>query len=105
MLRIRLGAYSVIKATTFGITPPIPSPAKNLRIPNSTGVDANAPRKVNPLKIATQIMMVFLRPNLSDSVPKLIAPNIMPKSAVLASKPACTAVNPHSCINKGKATP
>ena len=83
----------------------MPKPARKRKTPNSVGDLANAPRNVNPLKIATQIMMVFLRPILSDSAPKLIAPNIMPNSAVLASNPAWTLLKPHSCIKRGKATP
>jgi hypothetical protein len=88
VLRIFLGAYSVIKATTFGITPPIPRPAIKRKIANSTGLFANAPINVKPLNKLTQIMIVFLRPNRSESVPKIIAPNIMPNNAALASKPA-----------------
>lgn len=42
-----------MSATTFGITPPIPSPARKRKIPNSIGLLANAPRKVKPLKIAS----------------------------------------------------
>ncbi|MNE33927.1 hypothetical protein D3C80_1276240 [compost metagenome] len=83
----------------------MPKPARNLKVPNSVGVVANAPKKVKPLKMAIQIMMVFLRPSLSESVPKLMAPNIMPNNAVLASNPACTVVNAHSCMRIGKTTP
>ncbi|MNM32103.1 hypothetical protein D3C81_426890 [compost metagenome] len=105
VLRIRLGAYSDVSATKFGITPPMPSPAKNRSTPNSSGLDAKAPKKVKPLKRATQIKITFLRPILSAKVPKNIAPNIIPHSAVLANIPACTAVNDHSCISKGSTTP
>ena len=103
--RKRAGAYSEVKATRFGITPPMPKPARKRKIPNSVGLDAKPPAKVKPLNSTTQIMITFLRPILSASVPNIIAPNIMPASAVLASIPACTALKDHSCIKSGKATP
>ena len=105
VLRIRLGAYSDVSATRFGITPPIPKPAKNRKIPNSKGLDANAPKKVKPLKKVTQIKITFLRPILSAKAPNNMAPNIIPHKAVLASMPACTEVRDHSCISKGRTTP
>ena len=50
--------------------------------------DAKPPAKVNPLNNVTQIIMTFLRPILSASIPNSIAPNIIPARAVLASIPA-----------------
>ena len=105
VLRIFCGAYSEVKATRLGNTPPIPKPAIKRKIPNSVGLDAKPPQKVKPLNNVTQINMTFLRPILSANMPNSMAPNIMPASAVLASIPACTAVIFHSCISSGKATP
>ena len=105
VLRIFWGAYSEVNATRFGITPPIPKPAKKRKIPNSVGLDAKPPAKVKPLNSTIQIMMTFLRPILSAKEPKNIAPNIMPANAVLASIPACTALKPQSCIKSGNTTP
>lgn len=53
------GAYSVISATTFGMTPPIPRPAIKRKMANSVGPLAKAPIKVNPLNKVTQNRMVF----------------------------------------------
>ena len=83
-----LGAYSEVKATRFGITPPMPKPAKKRKIANSVGLEAKPPAKVKPLNRTIQIMMTFLRPILSAKEPKIIAPNIIPANAVLASIPA-----------------
>ncbi|MNY19022.1 hypothetical protein D3C86_1524360 [compost metagenome] len=81
VLLIFLGEYSVISATTLGITPPIPSPARKRRIPNCNGVSANPLINVNPLNKKIQMIIVFFRPIRSESVPKINAPNIIPKSA------------------------
>ena len=66
----------------------MPSPAIKRKAPNSVGFDAKPPRNVNVLNKNTQIMMTFLRPILSAKVPNIMAPNIIPASAVLASMPA-----------------
>ncbi|MNJ53563.1 hypothetical protein D3C77_489570 [compost metagenome] len=81
VLRMRLGAYSFINATTLGITPPMPKPARKRQMPNSVGLRAKPLSTVKPLKRITQIMMAFLRPMRSDSGPNNKAPNIMPNSA------------------------
>ena len=60
----------------------------NLKIANSTGLVAKAPRNVKPLNKVTQIMMVFFLPKRSDNVPNIIAPNIIPNRAALANNPA-----------------
>ena len=72
---------------------------------NSVGLDAKPPANVKPLNSTIQIIMTFLRPILSASEPKIIAPNIIPAKAVLASIPACIAVKPHSAIKSGNTTP
>ena len=105
VLRIFCGAYSDVSATRFGITPPIPSPARKRKTANSVGFDAKPPAQVSPLKSTIQIIMTFLRPILSAKEPNIIAPNIMPAKAVLASIPACTALKPQSSINNGNTTP
>ncbi|MNO97143.1 hypothetical protein D3C76_888400 [compost metagenome] len=105
MLRIFFGAYSFIRATTLGMTPPIPSPAIKRHSANSTGVRARALITVKPLNSSTQLMMVLRRPMRSDSGPKNNAPSIIPNNAQLPRKPACTALSPQSCINAGSTTP
>lgn len=88
VLRIRLGEYSLISDTTLGITPPMPSPAMNRSTPNCQGVEAKPLMKVVRLNSVTHRRMVFLRPRRSDNMPKPMAPNIMPNSALLPSRPA-----------------
>src|SRR5690606_41878606 len=68
----RLGAYSDVKATKFGNTPPIPKPAIKRKIPNSVGVVVNPPKNVKALNKETQIKITFLRPILSASIPNKI---------------------------------
>ena len=97
--------YSVISATTLGITPPMPRPAMKRIAANWVGVSAKPLRKVTPLKMITVIMITFLRPMRSDSGPKISAPNIMPNSAALPSEPACSGVRSHSFISTGSTTP
>ena len=105
VLRDRLGAYSFINATTFGMTPPIPRPATNRHSANASGVCARPLSAVTPLNRVTQIMMVLRRPIRSDTDPKNSAPNIMPTSAQLPRAPACSELSPHSAISEGKTTP
>ena len=79
--RIFLGAYSLMSATTLGITPPIPKPAMKRQMPNSVGLRAKPLSTVKPLNRITHMVIVFLRPILSDSGPKTMAPAIMPNRA------------------------
>jgi len=81
VLRSRLGAYSFISATTLGISPPQPSPARKRKMPNSVGVLAKPLSTVALLNSTKQMAMPFLRPMRSARVPNASAPNIMPNSA------------------------
>jgi hypothetical protein len=49
--------------------------------------------------------IVQRRPILSASVPRKIAPNIMPNSAELAMKPAVEALTPIAFMMEGRAMP
>ena len=60
-----------------------------------TGSLVNPAAAVKTLNSATQIEIVQRRPILSASVPRKIAPNIIPNSAELAMKPACRGVDAH----------
>ena len=60
---------------------------------------------VKTLNIATQTLIISGRPIRSASVPKKIAPNIMPNSAELAMKPACVASTPICFMIAGNADP
>ena len=87
-LRIFFGAYSVICATMFGITPPMPRPAMKRITLKVTGSLVKPAPAVKTLNRNTQIEIVQRRPIRSDSAPRKTAPNIMPNSAELAMKPA-----------------
>ncbi|MCY1429111.1 hypothetical protein D9M71_450150 [compost metagenome] len=80
-VRTFFGAYSFISATTFGINPPHPRPAKKRHTPNSVGVLASPLTRVAQLNSRQHTAIPFLRPTWSARVPKHTAPNIMPKSA------------------------
>ncbi|MNN39139.1 hypothetical protein D3C81_1531670 [compost metagenome] len=104
-LRIFFGAYSVICATTLGITPPIPKPAIKriiLKLIGSFVIPATA---VKTLNRNTQIAIVKRRPILSDIAPKKMAPTIIPNNAELAIKPAVEALTPIFSIIEGIAIP
>ncbi len=81
VLRSFFGAYSFISATTLGINPPQPRPARKRKMPNSVGVLAKPLITVAPLNSTKQMAMPFLRPMRSARVPKTNAPNIIPNSA------------------------
>ena len=81
VLRSFFGAYSFINATTLGINPPQPRPARKRKMPNSVGVLAKPLITVAVLNNRKQMAMPFLRPMRSANVPKISAPNIMPNSA------------------------
>ena len=105
VLRIFFGAYSLISATTLGITPPMPRPAMKRQTTNSVMSRAKPLSTVKPLNRMTQIVIAFLRPILSDSGPKNMAPAIMPNSAALPMLPACSGLRPHSFISSCITTP
>ena len=63
---------------------------------NVTGSLVNPAAAVKTLNSDTQIEIVQRRPILSASVPRNIAPNIIPNSAELAMKPAVEASTPMS---------
>ena len=79
--RRRLGAYSFISATAFGISPPQPSPAMKRKTLNCSGVLAKPVITVAEVNSAKLIATPFLRPIRSASGPRIRAPNIMPNSA------------------------
>ncbi|MNE39536.1 hypothetical protein D3C80_1334960 [compost metagenome] len=105
VLRNLPGAYSFIRATTLGMTPPMPSPATKRHSAKVSGEVASPFSAVTPLNSSTQAMMVLRRPIRSDSEPKNSAPSIIPTSAQLPRAPACTALRFHSAINDGSTTP
>ncbi|MOA07795.1 hypothetical protein D3C78_1275170 [compost metagenome] len=105
VLRSFFGAYSFISATTLGITPPMPRPARKRHRANSSGLRAKPLMTVKPLNRITQVMMVLRRPMRSDRGPKNSAPSIIPTSAQLPSRPASSALKPQSCISAGSTTP
>ena len=99
------GENSAICAVTTGRTPPIPRPAKKRKALKVTGSPVRPAAAVKMLNSATQIEIVRTRPILSASVPKTMAPNIMPNRAELAMKPAPPALTPMSFMIDGKAAP
>ena len=105
MLRIFLGEYSVICATTLGITPPMPRPARKRSTPNTTGSRVRPAAAVKTLNSTTQMAIARRRPMRSATVPKKTAPNIMPNSAELTMKPAPAALTPMSFMIDGSAMP
>jgi hypothetical protein len=105
VLRILRGEYSVICATTFGITPPMPRPARKRITLNVTGSLVRPAAAVNTLNSAMQIAMARRLPILSATVPKNIAPNIMPNSAELTMKPALVGLTPICFMIDGNAMP
>ncbi|MNZ95357.1 hypothetical protein D3C78_1145030 [compost metagenome] len=105
VLRDFFGAYSFIRATTFGITPPIPRPAMKRHSAKISGLDAKPFNAVTPLNSSTQIMMVLRRPIRSEIDPKNKAPSIIPTSAQLPNAPACSELSPHSDMSDGNTTP
>ena len=70
-----------------------------------TGSCVNPAAAVKTLNSATQTEIISGRPMRSASVPRKIAPNIMPNSAELAMKPACVASTPMSFMIAGSAAP
>ncbi|MNS93444.1 hypothetical protein D3C72_1276200 [compost metagenome] len=99
------GEYSVICATTLGITPPMPRPARKRVMLKVTGSLVKPAAAVKTLNSAMQMAMARLRPMRSATVPRKIAPNIMPNSAELTMKPALVAVTPISFMIDGSAMP
>ena len=69
------------------------------------GSCVNPAAAVKTLNSATQIEIISGRPILSASVPRKIAPNIIPNRAELAMKPACVASTPMSFMIDGSAAP
>ena len=86
--RIFTGANSAICAATTGSTPPMPRPAMKRVMLKVIGSWVNPAAAVKMLNRKMQIEIISLRPILSASVPRKIAPNIIPNSAELAMKPA-----------------
>ena len=103
--RIFFGEYSVICATTFGITPPMPTPARKRTMAKVSGSLARPAAAVNTLNSAMQIAIVQRRPIRSAMVPRKIAPNIMPNSAELTMNPAWVGSTPISFMIEGSAMP
>ncbi|XQU72269.1 hypothetical protein OJJOAM_005058 [Cupriavidus sp. H18C1] len=103
--RILRGEYSVICATTLGITPPMPRPARKRVTLNVTGSLVKPAAAVKTENSTMQMAMAQRRPMRSAMVPRKIAPNIMPNSAELTMKPACVASTPIDCMIDGRAMP
>lgn len=103
--RIFFGAYSVMWATTLGITPPMPRPARKRTMLNVTGSRARPAAAVKMLNSAMQMAIALRRPILSAMVPRKMAPNTMPNSAELTMKPACVGSTPRSFMIDGSAMP
>lgn len=105
VLRSRDGAYSVLSATAFGITPPSPSPARNRYRPTSHGVVARKTAPVKTVYSRTHTVIGIRRPTRSATVPKTMAPIIIPTSAALPISPAVAGMMPNSAIIRGTAAP
>src|ERR1700712_4344161 len=71
-------AYSLINANAVGSTPPRPNPARNRRMPNVSGLGANAHSRVSTEKLITVHSMAFRRPIRSLTVPAASAPIMTP---------------------------
>ncbi len=65
----------------------------------------NPAAAVNTLNSMTPMERAQRRPIRSDSVPRTMAPNIMPNRAELAMKPAVDAFTPICCMMDGRAMP
>jgi hypothetical protein len=99
------GEYSVICATTLGMTPPMPRPARKRVTLNVTGSFVRPAAAVNTLNSTMQMTMAQRRPMRSAMVPRKMAPNIMPNSAELTMKPAWVASTPICFMIDGSAMP
>ncbi|MCY1455142.1 hypothetical protein D9M71_722540 [compost metagenome] len=88
-----------------GNTPPIPRPAMKRMILKLTGSLVKPAAAVKRLNNATQMATIFGRPIRSASVPRKMAPSIVPNRAEPAMIPALVASIFMSCIMAGRAAP
>src|SRR6478735_10390793 len=100
-------AYSLIRASAVGSTPPRPSPARNRSTPNTSGLGANAHSRVNTEKLITVHSIALRRPMRSLMVPAARAPIITPTSPMTEITAAEFGFRPQSSYfsNVGSTTP
>src|SRR6478735_384509 len=100
-------AYSLIRASAVGKTPPNPRPAMNRRIAKIVGFGANAHNNVRIEKPITVHSMDFRRPMTSLIGPTARAPIITPIKPITEMTDAEVGFNPQpgSFSSEGSTTP